>query len=84
MENKIVNTVVPVGSGGFLMWAAGLPWPTISYVIGILVAVLGLGISWYFQWKKDKRDRAESIVIIEAYKRGIGYGKERSGEQQLD
>lgn len=84
MENKIVNTVVPVGSGGFLMWAAGLPWPTISYVVGILVAVLGLGISWYFQWKKDKRDRAESIVIIEAYKQGIGHGKERSGEQLLD
>ncbi len=80
MENKIVNTVVPVGSGGFLMWAAGLPWPTISYVVGILVAVLGLGISWYFQWQKDKRDRAESIAIIEAYKQGVGFGKERAGE----
>lgn len=80
MDNKIVNTVVPVGSGGFLMWAAGLPWPTISYVVGILVAVIGLGISWYFQWQKDKRDKAESIAIIDAYKRGVAFGKERAGE----
>ncbi len=80
MDNKIVNTVVPVGSGGFLMWAAGLPWPTISYVVGIIVALLGLAISWYFQWRKDQRDAAESEIIKEAYRKGVGFGKERAGE----
>lgn len=80
MDNKVVNTVIPVGSGGFLMWAANLPWPTISYVVGILVALLGLGISWYFQWRKDQRDAAESVAIIEAYKKGVGFGKEHTTE----
>lgn len=77
------------------MWAANLPWPTISYVVGIFVAILGLGISYYFQYRKDKReaealrlqnerDAAESEAIIAAYKKGVGFGKQHSAEQSLD
>lgn len=76
MDNKMVNSAVSVGSGGFLMWMAGLPWPTISYVVGVAVALLGLGISFFFQWRKDKRDALESKAIISAYNKGVEYGKQ--------
>lgn len=70
-DNRIVNTIIPVGSGGFLMWFSKLDWSTLSFMTGITVAVLGLLFSVYFQWRKDRRDEHIHKATIEALKKGI-------------
>lgn len=71
-DSKLVNAAIPVGSGGFLMWISNLDWSTLSYMVGISVAVLGLIVSVYFQYRRDRRDEEVHRVTIESIqKRGV-------------
>ena len=51
------------GATGLFGWLAQVNWIGIA---GVAVAVLGLVISTYFQWRKDHRESVESAARIEA------------------
>lgn len=56
MDNKYV-TASQVGGGGFLVWISSLDLASWSYIIGIVGVVLGMAGGFYWQWRKDKRDK---------------------------
>lgn len=51
------------GATGLFGWLSQVNWIGIA---GVVVAVLGLLISTYFQIRKDRREHAESIERIKA------------------
>ena len=51
------------GAVGFVGWLSQVNWIGMA---GVAVAVLGLVISTYFQWRKDHRESVESAARIEA------------------
>lgn len=57
MENKHV-TMGLFSLGAFWSWVSTWPWPTISYAVGSLVALVGLGLGWWWQRRKDTRETA--------------------------
>lgn len=65
-DNRIVNASLVTASGGFLAWLSKLDLSTVSYVVGISVAVLGLAISLFFQWRKDRRDAEVHKATLKA------------------
>lgn len=65
MENKYVAGGTVTG-GWFLTFISHLDWPTISYIVGIFVAVIGLVAGIWWQWRKDKRDEAIMKATLEA------------------
>jgi uncharacterized membrane protein YebE (DUF533 family) len=67
MENKHVTGTLAAG-GGFLAWLSSLDLPSISYGVGIFVALAGLGLGFYWQWRKDKRDQRIMEATLEALK----------------
>lgn len=63
MDNKVV-TAAQVSGGGFLVFISKLDLASWSYIAGISVAVLGLAGSFYWQWRKDKRDALVNAAIL--------------------
>ncbi|NUT87159.1 holin [Pseudomonas corrugata] len=51
------------GATGLLGWLSQVNWVGIT---GVVVAVLGLVISTYFQIRRDRREHAESAARIQA------------------
>lgn len=51
------------GAVGLVGWLSQVNWIGIT---GVAVAVLGLVINVYFQWRKDHRESLESAARIEA------------------
>lgn len=47
------KTTASAGAVGFIGWLSQINW---LGLIGSMVAITGLVISTYFQWKKDKRE----------------------------
>lgn len=71
MENKYV-VAGQASSGGMLIWLSNLDLASWSYIVGILVALIGLMGGAYWQWKKDKRDAEMHKAILESIKtRGV-------------
>ncbi|MFJ3117837.1 holin [Pseudomonas protegens] len=63
---SIANKGMVAGAAaGFVGWLSQINWIGIS---GVVVAVLGLLISTYFQIRRDRRESAESAARIEALK----------------
>lgn len=53
------------GATGLFGWLSQVNWIGIA---GVVVAVLGLLISTYFQIRKDRREHAESLARLQALK----------------
>lgn len=53
------------GAAGFVGWLSQVNWIGMA---GVVVAVLGLVISTYFQIRKDRREHAESQARLQAIK----------------
>ncbi len=51
------------GAAGMVGWLSQVNWIGIA---GVAVAVVGLIINVYFQWRKDHRESLESAARIEA------------------
>lgn len=51
------------GAAGLVGWLSQVNWIGIA---GVIVAVLGLVISTYFQIRRDRREHAESAARIQA------------------
>lgn len=61
-----------VTGGGMLAFISQLDLASWSYIVGILVALLGLAGGFYWQWKKDRRAEAIQKAILESIKtRGV-------------
>lgn len=61
---SVANKGMMVGaSAGFIGWLSQVNWIGIA---GVVVAVLGLLISTYFQIRRDRREHAESAARIQA------------------
>ena len=67
------NKVTQAGAiAGVLGWLAQINWIGLS---GVLIAVLGLAVNFYFQHRRDKREQAESLARIEALRERCGLGE---------
>ncbi|MDO9344850.1 MAG: holin [Pseudomonas sp.] len=53
------------GAVGLLGFFSQVNWIGVS---GVVIAVVGLVINVYFQWRKDRREAAESAARLEALK----------------
>ena len=61
---SIANKGMIAGAGaGFIGWLSQVNWIGIT---GVVVAVLGLVISTYFQIRRDRREHAESQARLQA------------------
>ncbi|MFI8608510.1 holin [Pseudomonas sp. NPDC077649] len=70
------NKVTQAGAvAGVLGWLAQINWIGLS---GVLIAVLGLAVNFYFQHRRDKREQAESVARIEALREQCGLEGRRS------
>lgn len=70
------NKVTQAGAlAGVFGWLAQINWIGLS---GVLIAVLGLAVNFYFQHKRDKREQAESSARIEALRDQCGLEGRRS------
>jgi heme/copper-type cytochrome/quinol oxidase subunit 2 len=64
------NKVTQAGAiAGVLGWLAQINWIGLS---GVLIAVMGLAVNFYFQHRRDKREQAESLARIEALRERCG------------
>lgn len=45
--------------GGGWAFFCGLDANTIGMILGVLIGLVGLGISWYYQRKRDVREQTE-------------------------
>lgn len=57
------KTTMAGAAAGLTGWLTQINWLGIS---GVLIAVLGLLVNFYFQHRRDKREAAESAARIEA------------------
>lgn len=70
------NKVTQVGAvAGVFGWLAQINWIGLA---GVLIAVLGLAVNFYFSHRRDKREQAESIARIEAMRERCGLDGHRS------
>ncbi|QLI49453.1 holin [Pseudomonas phage vB_PaeM_USP_18] len=61
---SVANKATAVGAAtGIAGWVAQVNWIGLS---GVLIAILGLLVNFYFQHRRDKREAAESAARIEA------------------
>ncbi len=56
------------GAVGLVGWLSQVNWIGIT---GVAVAVVGLVINVYFQWRKDHRESVESAARIEALRERV-------------
>lgn len=64
------NKVTQVGAvAGVFGWLAQINWIGLA---GVLIAVLGLAVNFYFSHRRDKREQAESTARIEAMRERCG------------
>ncbi|WP_447593564.1 holin [Aquipseudomonas campi] len=67
-----------VGVFGYLKslfgWVADVNWIGLS---GVLIALAGLGMNYYFSKRRDRREQAESNARIEALREQCGLGGPR-------
>ncbi|UZZ08966.1 holin [Ectopseudomonas mendocina] len=54
---------------GAFGWMAQINWIGLS---GVLIALLGLAVNFYFQHRRDKREQAESLARIDAMRERCG------------
>lgn len=54
---KTAQAMTYGGSGGAFLF--GLDSNTVGMICGVVIGVIGLVLTWYFQRKKDKREEAE-------------------------
>lgn len=60
------NKATAVGAvTGAVGWLAKVNWLGLS---GVFIAILGFLVNFYFQYRRDKREAAESAARIEAIK----------------
>lgn len=52
-------------AAGFLGWLAQVNWIGLA---GVLIALAGLALNYYFQHRRDMREQAESAARIQAYR----------------
>lgn len=64
-DNKFVTGTV-VSTGGALAFFSKLELSDWSYIVGIFVALVGLAGGFYWQYRKDKRDRIIMEATLEA------------------
>ncbi|GER16672.1 holin [Variovorax boronicumulans] len=50
-----------------------------TIVVGLVVAVAGLAVNWYYKAKADRRYQVEHEVRMELLRRGEGFGR---GEEE--
>lgn len=63
---SVGNKTMVAGAGtGLAGWLASLNWVGIC---GVLIALAGLAINYYFQRRRDHREAAESAARLEAIK----------------
>lgn len=60
---------------GVLGWLADTNWIGLS---GVLIAIAGLAMNYYFQHRRDRRESAESAARIEAMREQCGLDGRRS------
>ncbi len=61
-----------VGGGGFLVYLSQLDLASWSYIVGILVALVGLAAGLFWQWRDNKRKAELQKAILESIKsRGV-------------
>jgi uncharacterized membrane protein YebE (DUF533 family) len=65
--NEIVTSGT-VGAGGLLAYVSHLDWASWSYIVGIIVALVGLAGGFYWQWRKDRRAEEVHKAILESIK----------------
>ena len=54
---------------GILGWLASVNWLGVS---GVLIALVGLIVNIYFQWRRDRRERTESAARMAALRDRCG------------
>ena len=59
---------------GVFGWLASVNWIGLS---GVLIALLGLLMNWYFQRRRDRRESAESAARIRAIEGSCDVAKRR-------
>ena len=67
--SKITYGGAATGAFGALTSVNWIGW------IGVIVAILGLSINFYFSWKKDQREQAESDLRIKKLMGGTDENK---------
>lgn len=45
------------GVGGFIMWLSTLDLSSLSYIVGIIVAIISLIYGFYFAYRRNKREQ---------------------------
>lgn len=61
-----------VSGGGFLVYLSQLDLASWSYIVGIMVALVGLAGGMYWQWRNDKRKAELQKAILSSIKtRGV-------------
>ena len=79
MKNGLVISGTQVGGGGILMYLSSLDLASWSYIVGMLVAVVGLVAGLYWQWRKDRRADLVNKAVLESIKlRGVTFNEERN------
>lgn len=70
------NKVTQAGAvAGVFGWLAQINWIGLS---GVLIALAGLATNYYFQYRRDRREQAESAARIEALREQCGLEGRRS------
>lgn len=67
---SVANKGMLVGAAaGFVGWLSQVNWIGLS---GVLIAMAGLAMNYYFSHRRDKREQAESTARIEALRERCG------------
>jgi hypothetical protein len=67
LDNKHV-VAAQVTGGGFLVYISKFDLSQWSFIVGMSVAVLGLCAGFYWQYRRDKRERILNDAMIKAIK----------------
>ena len=57
MNETVAKTMAYGGGGGAFLF--GLDANTIGMIGGLIIGVVGLLLTWYYQRRRDKREQAE-------------------------
>lgn len=57
--------------GGSVAVVAGMSAETFAAIAGAIAAVIGLGIQWYFNARRDKRQVEEHTIRMARLKQGL-------------
>ena len=67
---SVANKGMVVGAAaGFIGWLSQVNWIGLS---GVLIAMSGLAMNYYFSHRRDKREQAESLARIDALRERCG------------